>query len=316
MEKNKIKNLLIQNNTYLIFIGLIIVCAIVSDRFLTVMNLRNIAMQQAGPICVVLGMLFVILTGGIDLSVGSMMALGSAVSAYLIMNTGMNYILAMIISLIIGLACGAFTGVLVAYCNFQGFVASLAMMTIARGASLVITNGSPIRLSGDHTVTVLVKSEYGYPILIITVLLIAFLCFVQRFTSYGRIVIAVGSNAQAVEMTGIRVKKHLVSVYALSGMLSVLGGIFIAARAATGSGTIGEGQELDAIASCVIGGVSLAGGKGGVFKAVIGALVLALISNIMNLLAVPAYPQDIIKGIIIIIAVFLQVFTDKSEATV
>lgn len=316
MEKNKIKNLLIQNNTYLIFIGLIIVCAIVSDRFLTVMNLRNIAMQQAGPICVVLGMLFVILTGGIDLSVGSMMALGSAVSAYLIMNTGMNYILAMIISLIIGLACGAFTGVLVAYCNFQGFVASLAMMTIARGASLVITNGSPIRLSGDHTVTVLVKSEYGYPILIITVLLIAFLCFVQSFTSYGRIVIAVGSNAQAVEMAGIRVKKHLVSVYALSGMLSVLGGIFIAARAATGSGTIGEGQELDAIASCVIGGVSLAGGKGGVFKAVIGALVLALISNIMNLLAVPAYPQDIIKGIIIIIAVFLQVFTDKSEATV
>lgn len=164
--------------------------------------------------------------------------------------------------------------------------------------------------------TVLVKSEYGYPILIITVLLIAFLCFVQRFTFYGRIVIAVGSNAQAVEMAGIRVKKHLVSVYALSGMLSVLGGIFIAARAATGSGTIGEGQELDAIASCVIGGVSLAGGKGGVFKAVIGALVLALISNIMNLLAVPAYPQDIIKGIIIIIAVFLQVFTDKSEATV
>lgn len=316
MDKNKIKNLLIQNNTYLIFIGLIIVCAVVSEHFLTIMNLRNIAMQQAGPICVVLGMLFVILTGGIDLSVGSMMALGSALSAYMIMNKGMNYILAIIISLIVGLLCGAFTGLLVAYCNFQGFVASLAMMTIARGASLVITNGSPIRLSGDNTPVVLVKGEYGYPILIITVVLIIFLCLVQKYTAYGRIIIAVGSNAQAVEMAGIRVKKHLVSVYAISGMLSVLGGIFIAARAATGSGTIGEGQELDAIASCVIGGASLAGGKGGVFKAVIGALVLALISNIMNLLAVPAYPQDIIKGIIIIIAVFLQVFTDKSEAAV
>jgi ribose transport system permease protein len=117
-------------------------------------------------------------------------------------------------------------------------------------------------------------------------------------------------------MAGINVRKYLVSVYALSGMLAILGGIFVAARASTGSGTVGEGQELDAIASCVIGGASLSGGKGTVFKAVIGGFVLALIRNIMNLLAVPAYPQDIIKGIIIIIAVFLQVFTEKSTETV
>ncbi len=121
---------------------------------------------------------------------------------------------------------------------------------------------------------------------------------------------------QAVGMAGINVRKYLVSVYALSGMLAILGGIFVAARASTGSGTVGEGQELDAIASCVIGGASLSGGKGTVFKAVIGGFVLALIRNIMNLLAVPAYPQDIIKGIIIIIAVFLQVFTEKSTETV
>ena len=311
-NKTSIKKFLIHNNTYLIFLGLIIACSLVSDRFLAVMNLRNIALQQAGPMCVVLGMLFVILTGGIDLSVGSMMALGSSCTAYMIVNAGFHFVPAMLISLVVGVICGAFTGFLVAYCNFQGFVASLAMMTIARSASLVITNGSPIRLETD-TLATLVKGQYGYPILIITVLLIIFLCLVQKYTAYGRIVIAVGSNAEAVEMAGIRVKKYLVSVYAISGTLAVLGGIFIAARASTGSGTIGEGQELDAIASCVIGGASLAGGKGMVFKAVIGALVLALISNIMNLLAVPAYPQGIIKGIIIIIAVFLQVFTDRSE---
>ncbi|MDO4338193.1 MAG: ABC transporter permease [Eubacteriales bacterium] len=316
MKGNKnIKKILIENNTYLIAIGLFIVCAVVSERFLTLMNIRNIALQQAGPMCCVLGMLFVILTGGIDLSVGSMMALGSSLSAYLIVNVGLHFIPAIIVSLAVGILCGSFTGILVAYGKFQGFVASLAMMTMARGASLVITNGSPIRLEKD-TLATLVNGSYGYPILIFIVLIIALLCFVQHYTSYGRIVIAIGSNSQAVEMAGIRTKKYIVSVYALSSMLAVLGGIFIAARASTGSGTIGEGQELDAIASCVIGGASLAGGKGGVFKAIMGGLVLALISNIMNLLAVPAYPQDIIKGIIIIIAVLLQVFTDRSEVTV
>ena len=316
MEKKiNMKKVLIQNNTYLIFLGLFVVCALISEHFLTMMNLRNIILQQAGPVCVVLGMFFVILTGGIDLSVGSVMALGASLTAYLIVNAGIHFIPAMFIAFAVGILAGCVTGVLVAYFNFQGFVASLAMMTIARGIALVITQGTPIRLEKE-TLASLVNPDYGYPMLIIFVLVIIICILVQRFTSYGRIVIAIGSNDQAVEMAGIRTKKYLVSVYALSGILSTLGGIFIAARASTGSGTVGEGQELDAIASCVIGGASLAGGKGEVFKAVIGAYILALISNIMNLLAVPAYPQDIIKGIIIIIAVLLQAATARSEATV
>lgn len=279
------------------------------------MNIRNIALQQAAPVCVVLGMLFVILTGGIDLSVGSLMALGSAITSYLIVNNGMHFTVAMVAALAVGLVAGTFTGVLVAYANFQGFVASLSMMTIARGLALVITNGSPIKMETD-TLATLVRKEFGYPILILTVLIIILLVFVEKYTAYGRIVIALGSNINAVELAGIRVKKYLVSVYTLSGILSTLGGIFVAARSSTGSGVIGEGQELDAIAACVIGGASLAGGKGEVFKAVIGALVLALISNIMNLMAVPAYPQDIIKGCIIIAAVLLQIITDKADKTV
>ena len=276
------------------------------------MNIRNIALQQAGPICVVLGMLFVILTGGIDLSVGSVMALGSSLAAYLIVFKNVPFQLAIVIAMVMGLAAGTVTGTLVAYAKFQGFVASLAMMTIARGAALVITNGSPIKMEGD-TLSLIVKKEYGYPILIITFAIIVIFCIIQRNTAYGRIVIALGSNIEAVELAGIRVKKYLVSVYAISGMLAALGGVFIAARASTGSGVISEGQELDAIAACVIGGASLAGGKGDVFRAIIGAFILALISNIMNLMAVPAYPQDIIKGIIIIIAVLLQLVTDRKE---
>lgn len=314
-KKTSIKNLLIQNNTYIIFLGLFIICSIISENFLSVMNIRNIALQQAAPICVVLGMLFVILTGGIDLSVGSLMALGSAITSYLIVNKSMHFVVAMIVALLVGLVAGTLTGILVAYANFQGFVASLSMMTIARGLALVVTNGSPIKMDTD-TLSTLVQKTWGYPILILTVIVVALLVFVQKFTAYGRIVIALGSNIKAVELAGIRVKKYLVSVYTLSGILATLGGIFVAARSSTGSGVIGEGQELDAIAACVIGGASLAGGKGEVFKAVIGALVLALISNIMNLMAVPAYPQDIIKGFIIIAAVMLQIVTDKADKTV
>ena len=311
-KKMNIKEILIQYNAYIIFVALFVICAILSDRFLSLMNIRNIALQQAGPICVVLGMLFVILTGGIDLSVGSVMALGSSLAAYLIVFKNVPFQLAIVIAMVMGLAAGTVTGTLVAYAKFQGFVASLAMMTIARGAALVITNGSPIKMEGD-TLSLIVKKEYGYPILIITFAIIVIFCIIQRNTAYGRIVIALGSNIEAVELAGIRVKKYLVSVYAISGMLAALGGVFIAARASTGSGVFSEGQELDAIAGCVIGGASLAGGKGDVFRAIIGAFILALISNIMNLMAVPAYPQDIIKGIIIIIAVLLQLVTDRKE---
>lgn len=315
MKDNKLKKILISNNTYIIFLLLFIICCILSSNFLTIMNIRNIALQQAAPICVAIGMLFVVLTGGIDLSVGSIMAFGAAASAILIRDFGTPTVAAVILALICGLLFGVFTGILVAYANMQGFVASLAVMTIARGAAFVLTNGTPIRLEAG-TLDVLVSSDLLYPIIIITILIIVFFALVQKYTAYGRIVIAVGSNSTAVELAGLRVRRYLVSVYAISGILAALAGIFVAARSSTGSATVGEGQELDAIAACVIGGASLAGGKGFVVKTVIGALVLALISNIMNLMAVPSYPQDIIKGFIIIIAVLLQVMTDKSEKTV
>lgn len=311
----QLKQFLINNNTYFIFLLLFIICSLISNTFLTTMNLRNIALQQAGPILVSLGMLFVVLTGGIDLSVGSVMAIGAALTAILIRDFEIHYLIAMIISLVVGVLFGMFTGVLVAYLNFQGFVASLATMTIARGAAFVLTNGTPIKLV-DGTLNNLVKPGNLFPIIIITFLIIIIFTLIQKYTAWGRIVIAIGSNATAVQLAGIRTKRYLVSVYAVSGMLSSLAGVFVAARSSTGSATVGMGQELDAIAACVIGGASLAGGKGFVVKTVAGALVLALIGNIMNLMAVPSYPQDIIKGLIIIAAVLLQIVTNKSEKTV
>jgi ribose transport system permease protein len=314
-SENRIKEILINNNTYIILLLLFIICSILSNTFLTSMNIRNIALQQSAPILVAIGMLFVVLTGGIDLSVGSVMAIGASVAATLIRDAKMNYILAILIAMAIGMIFGLFTGALVAYANFQGFVASLATMTIARGTAFVITNGTPIRLD-PGTVDNLVKKENLFPIIIIAAVIIIAFALIQKYTAWGRIVIATGSNITAVQLAGIRTKRYLLSVYAVSGVLSALAGVFIAARSSTGSATVGTGQELDAIAACVIGGASLAGGKGFVVRTVAGALVLALIGNIMNLMAVPSYPQDIIKGFIIIAAVLLQIVTNKSDKAV
>ena len=311
-KKNKAGKFLLNNNTYVIFLALFIVCCLISDKFFSVLNLRNIVLQQSASILVAVGMLVVILTGGIDLSVGSVMAVGSSLTAILASKYGVPWGMAIVVALLFGLMLGTFTGMLVAYLNFQGFVASLAVMTIARGVAYTITNATPVNLASG-TLNTLTSKALGYPIIWIMIILVIVFVVIEKYTSYGRIVIAVGSNSEAVKLSGIRVKRYLMSVYMVSACLSTLAGIFVAARSNVGNSTIGEGQELDAIAACVIGGASLAGGKGSVTKAVVGALTLALIGNIMNLLSVPAYPQRIIKGFIIIAAVLLQVLTDKNK---
>lgn len=311
-KENRTVRFLLDNNTYIIFLALFLICCLMSDKFFSYLNLRNILLQQAGPILVAIGMLMVILTGGIDLSVGSVMAVGSSLAAVMMRDAGIPWGLSILIAVLCGLILGIFTGILVAYLNFQGFVASLAVMTIARGIAYTITNATPVSLK-NGTLNSLTSKNFGYPIIWITIAVIIVFIIVEKYTAYGRIVVAVGSNTEAVKLSGIRVKRYILSVYVISSVLATLAGVFVAARSNVGNSTIGEGQELDAIAACVIGGASLAGGKGSITKTVIGALTLALIGNIMNLLSVPAYPQRIIKGFIIIIAVLLQVVTDKSE---
>jgi ribose transport system permease protein len=315
VRKINIKNTLIQNNTYLILLLLVVVSSFLTGDFLTGMNIRNIFMQQAGPICMAIGMLFVILTGGIDLAVGSYMAIGVSMMGVLLVNNNLPTSIAVIIALLTGLVLGSITGILVAYANMQGFIASLAMMTVARGISFVLTFGVPIRLP-IGTIDLLVAKSLHYPIFYIIGGLVIIFMVIQHYTTYGRVVIACGSNRNAVELAGIRVRLYITSVYALSGVLSVFAGLVIAARVSTASPALGSGYELNAIAACAIGGASLAGGVGSVLKTVAGVLVLALIGNVMNLMAVPPYPQDIVKGGIIILAVLLQLATNKTEHSV
>lgn len=309
------KGFLVGSNTFIILLLLIFVSSLLSDNFLTFINLRNIFLQQAAPIMVALGMLWVILAGGIDLSVGSVMAVGSAVCATLIADLGLHFSLSIGVTLLVGLAFGCLSGVLVAYFGIQGFVATLATMTIARGVAFVITNGRPVSVSGS-SLNALVSPSALYPIIWISLTIIVSATIIHRFTGYGRKVLAIGSNSTALKLSGVRTRLFILSTYAVSGVLAALAGVFLTARSSTGSATIGVGQELDAIAAVVIGGASLAGGRGFVMNTVAGALILGLIGNIMNLMAVPSYPQGIIKGAIIIAAVLLQVATGKKEKTV
>jgi ribose transport system permease protein len=315
LNGKQIKKILIQNNTYLILLFLVIVSSILTSDFLSPMNIRNIFLQQAGPLCVAIGMLFVILTGGIDLAVGSYMAFGVSMMGVLFMNQHLSLGTSVVITLAAGFALGAVTGILVAYANMQGFIASLAMMSVARGLSFVLTNGVPIPIP-INTIDILVAKSSGYPVFYIVAALLVFFLFIQHFTTYGRLVVACGSNRNAVELAGIRVRRYIASVYAISGLLSVFAGLVAAARVSTAAPSLGTGLELNAIAACAIGGASLAGGVGSVLKTVAGVLVLALIGNVMNLMSIPPYPQDIIKGVIIVLAVLLQLATSKTERAV
>lgn len=297
---------------------LIIVCICISSDFFTLQNIINIGRQYSGTVIVCMGMLFVILTGGIDLSVGSILALGSVMVAFSLTTHSLGMFWAIVIPILCGLVLGGITGILVAYARMAPFIASLAMMTIARGLAFMISNGQPVQTPPDTIGllgTGLIADVLPWLVVIAVVVVLIFWA-VQKYTAFGRIVIAIGSNETAVKLAGIPVARYKTAVYAISGVCAAIGGIIASSRTAIGTPIIGEGLELDAIASCVIGGASLAGGEGSAVKTVVGVLVLALIGNIMNLLAVPSYPQDVIKGLIIIASVLLQEFTSKKNETV
>lgn len=310
-----LKKALLANNIYLIFLALFIVCSVISKDFFTLRNMVNICQQYASVVIISIGMLMVILTGGIDLSVGSIMALGCVVSAYMMKNLELPILLSIFMALVCGGLAGGVSGVLVAKTNMAPFIATLAMMTMASGGAFMLSNGAPI-ITVAGTISVLGTGTF-FPFLTylttIAIVVVVAAWFVLKYTSYGRMIVAIGSNEESVRLSGINVKPLIISVYAVSGVCSALGGVISTSRTGIGTASVGTSMELDCIAACVIGGASLTGGSGSALKTVIGVLVLALIGNIMNLLAIPSYPQDVIKGVIIIVAVLMQNITNKVQ---
>ncbi|MEN2767823.1 ABC transporter permease subunit [Ornithinibacillus xuwenensis] len=303
----------ITNNISIIgpFIGLIlfsIILGVLSDSFFTVDNILNLLRQISINALIAFGMTFVILTAGIDLSVGSILALGSALTAGLL-TSGMDPLLAVFIGLIIGLVLGAVNGLVITKGKVAPFIATLATMTIYRGATLVFTDGRPITgLSDSFTFEMIGKGYvFGIPFPVLLMLVIfGILFFVLRKTVFGRQVYAIGGNEEAAILSGIKADRVKIWVYSLTGMLSVLAGIILTSRLNSAQPTAGTSFELDAIAAVVIGGTSLAGGKGRIVGTLIGALIIGVIDNGLNLLNVSSFYQQIVKGGIILLAVLLD----------
>lgn len=303
-KKFEFKKFALNYNVFIIAIVLFIVCSFASESFLQPINLWNIGLQQCYPIFVAIGMLFTIIIGTIDLSVGSIMGFTASVVCLAISKGGVSLPVAILITLGIGLFWGLVNGMIVAYCNMPGFVVTLATLTIIKGIALVFTNGSTVRVEGDILLN-LSKKVNGYPVIIITVIVIILFILMQHYTTFGRTILAVGSNKTAVELAGIRTKRYIVAAYVISGVMSAFAGLWLCCRTSTASAVLGKGSELNAVAACVLGGASLSGGRGSVLKTVVGALCLAMIGNIMNLLGVGAYTQEIVQGVLIILAVLM-----------
>ena len=293
------------------FIGLIlliIVVSILNPSFLDFCNFLNLLRQISINGLIAFGMTFIILTGGIDLSVGSILALSSAFIALMI-TSGVDPIIALIIGVLIGFVLGAVNGLLVTKGNMAPFIATLATMTIFRGLTLVITDGNPITNLGDSYLFQLFGKGYfiGIPVPAVTMIIVfVILLIILQKTTFGRHTYAIGGNEIAAKISGIKVNKIKILIYGISGLMSALAGGILTSRLNSAQPTAGTSYELDAIAAVVLGGTSLTGGKGRIVGTLIGVLIIGVLNNGLNLLGVSSFYQQVVKGVVILIAVLID----------
>ncbi|MEU5662971.1 ABC transporter permease/substrate-binding protein [Streptomyces longwoodensis] len=310
-----VRRLLLDNGALTALIVLVIAMSALSGDFLTTDNLLNVGVQAAVTAILAFGVTFVIVSAGIDLSVGSVAALSATVLAWSATSHGVPVALALVLALATGIVCGLVNGFLIAYGKLPPFIATLAMLSVGRGLSLVISEGSPIAF--PDSVSHLGDTLGGWlpvPVLVMVVMgLIA--AFVLGRTYIGRSMYAIGGNEEAARLSGLRVKKQKLAIYALSGVFAAAAGVVLAARLSSAQPQAADGYELDAIAAVVIGGASLAGGTGKASGTLIGALILAVLRNGLNLLSVSAFWQQVVIGVVIALAVLLDTVRRKAGAT-
>ncbi|WP_432757208.1 ABC transporter permease [Consotaella aegiceratis] len=300
-----------------IALSLIILCAVFSvlnPLFMQVNNLMNILQQVAVVAVTAFGMTYVIMLGEIDLSVGSIIALSGMVAAQCF-GYGFDFLPAIAITLVAGLAMGAFNGVLTAKFFIPSFIVTVATMGMFRGLVSLPTGGLPAIIDNDTFLTIGYENFLGFPI-IIWIMLALFVInhIVLSMTVFGRRAYLVGGNREAALYSGIRVDRMKILVFMISGLMAAISGILLAARLSSAQTNAGISYELDAIAAVVLGGTSLAGGVGSMLGTLFGALIIGVINNGMNLLSVPYFYQLIVKGAVILVAVYLDVRSKRSGA--
>lgn len=283
-----------------------------SARFATPDNLITILVAAAPFALIALGQTLVILTGGIDLSVGSVIAVSAMAGAATAKANPGQVWLTVLVSMLVGLAVGCVNGFLVSRINVPPFIATLGTLTAGSGLAYVIGGGAPINGLPAEFGSIANTKILGLqiPVLLMIIGIIA-LAIIMKRTTYGMRVYAVGGNRHAAEIAGINAKNVLFSVYAFSGLLAGLSGVMLASRVISGPPNLGQGYELDAIAAVVIGGASLMGGRGTIWGTALGLLMIQTLNNGLDILVVPAYWQDVIKGVLIVAAVAVDVWTSR-----
>lgn len=325
LQPEKVKSFIIKNNFIVAFVALLVISSILSDSFLSARNFSNLLKQQSAALIVAFGMLFCVITGGIDLSVGANACLSGIILGTVLVkwewDGASGLIGAILLAVAASCAIGALNGVLIHCLKLPPFIVTLAMQFSIRGLANMISNGQPIRaLTETKAYTALVSFsapgakvlEIPYSFLLVLVCAVI-LGFVLRKTSYGRLVMATGSNAETVRLAGVRILRYQISVYVISGIMSGIAGVMLSSRSNVFSPTAAADYEMNALAGAVIGGASMTGGTGSVFGTILGVFILAMLENVMNLMSFPPFPQQVIKGIIIILAVYLQEFTSNRK---
>ncbi|MFE5113757.1 substrate-binding domain-containing protein, partial [Streptomyces sp. NPDC056663] len=301
-----LRRILLDNGALSALVVLVVAMSLLSGDFLTTQNLLNVGVQASVTAILAFGVTFVIVSAGIDLSVGSVAALSATVLAWMATSEGVPVWIAVILAVATGIACGLVNGALVSYGKLPPFIATLAMLSIGRGLSLVISQGSPIPF--PDSVSVLGDTLGGWlpvPVLVMVAMGLVTAVVLGR-TYIGRSMYAIGGNEEAARLSGLRVKRQKLVIYALSGLFAAVAGIVLASRLVSAQPQAAQGYELDAIAAVVIGGASLAGGVGKASGTLIGALILAVLRNGLNLLSVSAFWQQVVIGVVIALAVLLD----------
>lgn len=310
-----LRRVLLDNGALSALVVLLVAMSLLSGDFLTTQNLLNVGVQAAVTAILAFGVTFVIVSAGIDLSVGSVAALSATVLAWSATSQGVPVWLAVIFAVGTGIACGFVNGLLVSYGKLPPFIATLAMLSVARGLSLVISQGSPIPF--PDSVSNLGDTIGGWlPVPVIVMIAMGLItALVLGRTYIGRSMYAIGGNEEAARLSGLRVKRQKLVIYGLSGLFAAVAGIVLASRLVSAQPQAAQGYELDAIAAVVIGGASLAGGVGKASGTLIGALILAVLRNGLNLLSVSAFWQQVVIGVVIALAVLLDTLRRKAGAT-
>lgn len=289
----------------IVFLIIFAVSCFLSPSFLKPGNLLNIMRQISMFGILAVGMTFVIVSGGIDLSVGSVIALVCVVTANVVNSHGI--LPGILAALFIGLAVGIVNGLGVTYGKLQPFIMTLGTLSIVSGAAYIYSNGTPISIKGPFSKlgNGLLFGQIPLPaVYLVVILVVAYL--VMRFTPFGRYVYSIGSNKEATRLSGVNVKLVTIGVYVISGVLAAVTGLIFAAQMASGAPTAGEGYEMKAITAAVVGGTSMSGGRGSLMGTFLGAVIIGILSNIMNLTGVSSYWQTLLTGVILVVAVLVR----------